>query len=105
MEYCHFLKSAGHTEKALASMQSLLELNLFCPPELESYSPDDKVSVFEGFWDSGVARVGEPGAKGWKSWVESKGSLEADAVPIDRGSHCVIVILFVTVSDMALITG
>lgn len=28
-----------------------------------------QVEFFEPFWDIGEARVGEPGAKGWKAWM------------------------------------
>lgn len=28
-----------------------------------------QVDFFETFWDSGEARVGEVGARGWKAWM------------------------------------
>lgn len=28
-----------------------------------------QVEFFEPFWDSGEARVGELGARGWKAWM------------------------------------
>ncbi|GAB1600197.1 protein NRDE2 homolog isoform X2 [Argonauta hians] len=72
VQYCHFLLQTGFTEKVVASLQAVLEFNLFCPTSLEKNSMEDRIAVFESFWDSGVARFGEPGAEGWKSWVETK---------------------------------
>lgn len=72
VQYCHFLLQAGFTEKTVASFQALLEFNLFFPPSLEKASHSDCIAVFESFWDSGVGRFGEPGAQGWKYWVEKK---------------------------------
>lgn len=33
------------------------------------FSPRVQVEFFEPFWDSGEARVGELGARGWKAWM------------------------------------
>ncbi|XP_029633006.1 nuclear exosome regulator NRDE2-like isoform X1 [Octopus sinensis] len=72
VQYCCFLLQTGFTEKMVASLQAVLEFNLFCPTSLEKSSTEDRIAVYESFWDSGVARFGEPGAEGWKSWVETK---------------------------------
>ena len=63
------LVQAGHGEKSVSIYQCLLELNLFSPvlPGPGSYSLEDKLSLLEPVWDSGVARVGEGGARGWGS--------------------------------------
>lgn len=37
--------------------------------------------IFESFWDSGVARIGETGAKGWSYWYDNK-DLEPESQPI-----------------------
>lgn len=37
--------------------------------------------IFESFWDSGVARIGENGAKGWSYWYDNK-DLEPESEPI-----------------------
>ena len=40
----------------------MLELNLFSPP---GYTVEDKLSLMEPIWDSGLAKVGQAGARGW----------------------------------------
>jgi len=65
----------GYSERALASFQALIELNLFRPEHLSLSSPDaprrkwtDKViDDLESFWDDEVPRIGEKEAKGWKN--------------------------------------
>ena len=58
---------SGHTERAIAVYQALLEFNLFSPDfdSCGNYSVDDRLSLFEPIWDSGVRRVGQAGARGW----------------------------------------
>ena len=71
--FCVFLRNAGHTEKAVALYQALLEFNLCCPPSLSAdISVREAIAFLEPFWDSGTARIGEVGAEGWKNWVESE---------------------------------
>lgn len=83
VQYCHFLLQAGFTEKTVASFQALLEFNLFFPPSLEKASHADCIAVFESFWDSGVGRFGEPGAQGWKHWVQNKqGTLDTSCTSV-----------------------
>ena len=72
VQYCYFLHQVGHTEKAVASFQALIEFNVFLPPSLENSPTDDKSAVFESFWDSSVSRFGEAGARGWAKWMEEK---------------------------------
>ena len=39
-----------------------------CSPDFDvcgNYSVDDRLSLFEPLWDSGVRRVGQDGARGW----------------------------------------
>ena len=76
--YCLFLRGAGHTEKAIALYQALIEFNLCSPASLSSgdVSLKERVEFLEPFWDSSTARIGEQGAKGWKSWVEHKSTDE-----------------------------
>ncbi|GAA5865509.1 hypothetical protein JCM8547_001271 [Rhodosporidiobolus lusitaniae] len=67
------LRQAGYSERALASFQALIELNLFRPPTLarpgssgRSIAWRDRILfAFETFWDGEAPRVGEQGAKGW----------------------------------------
>ena len=68
VQYCYFLKQVGQLEKAVASFQALIEYNLYSPEVLH----EEKVVIFESFWDSGVPRVGEQGAKGWSYWYTNK---------------------------------
>ncbi|PFX27186.1 Protein NRDE2-like [Stylophora pistillata] len=67
---CQFSKQSGHTEKAVACLQAMVELNCFCSPELERNTPvTGQMAFLETFWDSGQPRFGEDGASGWKSWT------------------------------------
>ncbi|XP_060076343.1 nuclear exosome regulator NRDE2-like [Ylistrum balloti] len=79
VQYCCFLRQAGHMEKAVGCFQALLEFNLYCPASLESSGHQDKQNVFESFWDSGISRVGENNAKGWQFWSENPGELPSSA--------------------------
>ena len=74
LNLCYFLHYVGHTEKALANLQALIEFNFNCPDELDTphISLKDKIEFFEPFWDSNVPRVGEQNARGWKRWFEEQ---------------------------------
>ena len=49
--------SSGHTEKAVACLQAMVELNCFCSPELEKNTPvTGQMAFLETFWDSGQPR-------------------------------------------------
>lgn len=68
VSYCRFEWQAGYQELATGLFQAELEYSLFCPSlTLSSHS---KQRLFDHFWKSGVARVGEDGALGWSSWLE-----------------------------------
>ena len=41
---------------------------------------DDKLEIFEAFWGSTAARVGDQGATGWSDWVSKKADVPP-AVP------------------------
>lgn len=43
----------------------MIELNFFSPDFPGYYSLDDRLAMFEPFWESGVPRFGEPGVVGW----------------------------------------
>ena len=66
--YCRFLNETGHSEKATACYQAQIEYNLFCPEEFRATPSSGQRAFLETFWDSGVPRFGQPGAKGWNSW-------------------------------------
>lgn len=71
--YCSLMHQVGHSERAMACFQALIEYNLCTPPELgqEGVSHKDRLEFFETFWDSEVPRFGEAGAPGWNNWMES----------------------------------
>ncbi|OKL61538.1 hypothetical protein UA08_03309 [Talaromyces atroroseus] len=62
-----FMREAGFSELAVGLWQAALEISLFRPKELTNSSKDDFMNSFALFWESEVARIGEPGAKGWGS--------------------------------------
>ncbi|URE46950.1 hypothetical protein MUK42_32857 [Musa troglodytarum] len=68
VSYCRFEWQAGYQELATGLFQAELEYSLFCPSL--SLSSHSKQRLFDHFWKSGVARVGEDGALGWSSWLE-----------------------------------
>lgn len=73
--YCYFLRQSGHSEKAIANLQALIEFNLCYPKELSSDdrpSLKESIGYFEAFWESGAALVGEEGAVGWDTWWQGK---------------------------------
>ncbi|KAL1962181.1 hypothetical protein VTN77DRAFT_527 [Rasamsonia byssochlamydoides] len=62
-----FMREAGFSDLATGLWQAVLEFNFFRPEEFKSDSGERALSAFMDFWDSEVARIGEEGAKGWKS--------------------------------------
>ncbi|KAF2714919.1 DUF1740-domain-containing protein [Pleomassaria siparia CBS 279.74] len=61
------IQQAGYQELALAMWQALLEVGLLSPGTDENRGRKS-LKEFEFFWDSEVARIGEPGAKGWRNF-------------------------------------
>lgn len=69
--------SSGYSERALATFQTMIELNFYRPDvlSLPSTSPRESETVWrervfvelETFWDSEVPRIGETGGAGWKN--------------------------------------
>lgn len=67
---CRFEWQTGYQELATGLFQAEIEYSLFCPSlHLSSQS---KQRLFEHFWNSGGARVGEDGALGWSLWLEKE---------------------------------
>lgn len=63
-----FMREAGSLEHAVALWQAILEFVFFRPDSLDrSDGLSGALSSFREFWESEVARIGEVGAKGWKS--------------------------------------
>lgn len=71
----------------MAAFQALIELNLCCPERLRSAELSDKIIILESFWDSGVQRFGEEGAKGWSFWMDNKESLHAESESSGKGIY------------------
>ncbi|XP_029982132.1 protein NRDE2 homolog isoform X2 [Sphaeramia orbicularis] len=86
-QQCHFLRQAGHSEKAISLFQAMLDFTFFKPDSVQKLSTKQQVEFFEPFWDSGEARVGELGARGWKAWMlqqERGGWLQPNAEDEDE---------------------
>lgn len=67
-----FMRESGFTEHAVGLWQASLELTFFRPEALTLHDDREKMLLeFMDFWESEVARIGEPGAKGWKSGSSS----------------------------------
>ncbi|CAM9312156.1 unnamed protein product [Lampetra planeri] len=68
-QQCHFLRQSGHSEKAISLYQAMIDFTFYKPDSVQALSTKQQVEFFEPFWDSGEARVGELGARGWKAWM------------------------------------
>ena len=73
--YCLFLRDSGYREKALTTLQAMLEFNLFCSPTLMNAPRETQMASFEEYWEGCGARLGFPGALGWKCWGKEKTSV------------------------------
>ncbi|RHZ65815.1 uncharacterized protein CDV56_104830 [Aspergillus thermomutatus] len=62
-----FIREAGFTEQAAGLWQAILETVFFRPEDLSIGKDQETLSAFLDFWESEVARIGELGAKGWRS--------------------------------------
>ncbi|KAK9959847.1 hypothetical protein ABG768_009947 [Culter alburnus] len=72
LQQCHFLRQAGHTEKAVCLFQALLDFTFFKPDSVKDLPTRQQVEFFEPFWDSGEPRIGERGARGWNAWMHQQ---------------------------------
>ncbi|GFP88473.1 protein nrde2 homolog [Phtheirospermum japonicum] len=66
---CRLEWQAGYQELATALFQAEIEYCLFCPLVTSEQS---KRRLFEHFWSSSGARIGEDGALGWSTWLEKE---------------------------------
>ncbi|KAH6916852.1 NRDE-2, necessary for RNA interference-domain-containing protein [Coprinopsis sp. MPI-PUGE-AT-0042] len=64
-------RAAGFSERAFAMFQAQAELTFNIPNPLLDSPLEAQFDELEEFWESDLARVGEEGAKGWKSWYQS----------------------------------
>ncbi|KAJ1491271.1 NRDE-2, necessary for RNA interference-domain-containing protein [Baffinella frigidus] len=60
-------RQAGYTERGLALLQALVELNCFAPPTLAGDATALR-RAFKTFWESDAPRVGDAGAGGFDVW-------------------------------------
>ncbi|XP_068659851.1 uncharacterized protein [Aristolochia californica] len=67
---CRFEWQSGYKELATGLFQAEIEYNLFCPSLL--LTEQSKQRLFEHFWNSDGARIGEDGALGWSKWLEKE---------------------------------
>nr|XP_010917280.1 protein NRDE2 homolog isoform X1 [Elaeis guineensis] len=67
---CRFEWQTGYQELATGLFQAEIEYSLFCPSLL--LSSQSKQRLFEHFWNSDGARIGEDGALGWSLWLEKE---------------------------------
>jgi hypothetical protein len=55
-------------ERGVGLYQALMELNFNCPDEVpDTFSLDDRLAIFEQFWDCAAPRFGDEGSVGWKN--------------------------------------
>jgi len=78
-----FMKDAGYSENSVGLWQAMLEFNYFHPNVIDGQTTK---SLFADFWDSEVSRVGEEGAKGWKSGSSPEMEPRSDTVSLQTNS-------------------
>ncbi|CAI9113285.1 OLC1v1013858C1 [Oldenlandia corymbosa var. corymbosa] len=84
LSLCRFEWQAGFRELATALFQAEIEYTLFCPSLL--LSEQSKRRLFEHFWNSNGARIGEDGALGWATWL-AKEEEQREKVRSEESSH------------------
>ncbi|CAN8258973.1 unnamed protein product [Cochlearia groenlandica] len=67
---CRFEWQAGYQELATSLFQAEIEFGIFSPSLM--LTEQSKLRLFEHFWSSNAARVGEEGAFGWSLWLEKE---------------------------------
>ncbi|XP_036284884.1 nuclear exosome regulator NRDE2 isoform X2 [Pipistrellus kuhlii] len=72
LQQCHFLRQAGHAEKAVSLFQAMVDFTFFKPDSVKDLPARGQVEFFEPFWDSGEPRAGEKGARGWRAWMHQQ---------------------------------
>ncbi|XP_069884669.1 nuclear exosome regulator NRDE2-like [Dipodomys merriami] len=72
LQQCHFLRQAGHSEKAISLFQAMVDFTFFKPDSVRDLPTKVQVEFFEPFWDSGEPRAGEKGARGWRAWMHQQ---------------------------------
>ena len=63
----------GYRERGVGLYQALMELNFDSPSQIpENYTLEDRLALFEQFWDSSAPRFGDQGAVGWQNVLRNK---------------------------------
>ncbi|XP_072977344.1 uncharacterized protein [Typha angustifolia] len=86
LSLCRFEWQTGYQELATGLFQAELEYSLFCPTLL--LTSHSKQRLFEHFWNSDGARIGEDGAIGWSKWLEkdeSRQKVFTQEIPQETG--------------------
>ncbi|KAJ6126606.1 hypothetical protein N7523_002218 [Penicillium sp. IBT 18751x] len=79
LRFTLFLRESGYIELSVGLWQAALEFTCFRPSSFaESNEKECALSSFANFWESEVARIGEPGATGWRN---------AASIDIDPNNH------------------
>lgn len=78
---CRFEWQTGYRELATGLFQAEIEYSLFCPSLL--LSSHSKQKLFEHFWISNGARIGEDEALGWSTWLEKEEQSTKDTISED----------------------
>lgn len=55
------------------------------PERLKSAELTDKTIILESFWDSGLPRFGEEGARGWSFSMDNKDLLPTESENSEKG--------------------
>jgi hypothetical protein len=74
--FCYFLRQTGYKERAVSTLQALVEFNLLYPsdicPGYSRYPRIERRSSMESYWNADVPRFGEDSTLGWTNWEHRK---------------------------------
>ncbi|KAI9102008.1 NRDE-2, necessary for RNA interference-domain-containing protein [Phlyctochytrium arcticum] len=73
------LSEAGYVERAIALFQAMIEFSCFCPPAFAKQTFQQRLGMFESFWEQDHPRFGEDGAQGWATSIMNDN--EDDVLP------------------------
>ncbi|KRZ16158.1 Golgi apparatus membrane protein TVP23 -like protein B, partial [Trichinella zimbabwensis] len=59
------IRNVGQTEKAICTVQALLEFNLCMPEDVRNLKLEMKRTLFEAYWNNSTSHLGEAN---WQSW-------------------------------------
>ncbi len=77
----------GHRERGFGLYQALMELNFNTPDQIpENYSLENRIAIFEQFWDCAAPRFGDQGSVGWKTFLRNK-SISSASESVSDGAE------------------